>query len=128
MMVIDASAMVAIILQEDGYEPLAAVLANTREVIASPINIWEAAVVVGRETRTSDDSWFKTWLNAAEIQPAAETSWQDALDAFWLYGRGHHPAKLNMADCFAYALAKSLNAPLLYKGNDFSQTDIRSAL
>jgi ribonuclease VapC len=128
MIVIDASAMVAIVLQEEGYEPLAAILAEARDVIASPINIWEAAVVVGRHTGRSDHSPFKAWLDLAEIQPATETSWQDALDAFWRYGRGRHPARLNMADCFAYALAKSLDAPLLYKGTDFSRTDIRSAL
>lgn len=51
-----------------------------------------------------------------------------AIDAFLRFGRGRHPAALNFGDCMAYALAKALDAPLLYKGNDFSQTDITSAL
>ena len=51
-----------------------------------------------------------------------------AIDAFLKFGKGQHKAKLNFGDCMAYALAKSLNAPLLYKGADFAQTDIRSAL
>jgi ribonuclease VapC len=52
----------------------------------------------------------------------------EALAAYMRYGRGYHPAKLNLGDSFAYALAKKLDAPLLYKGDDFSQTDIRPAL
>ena len=51
-----------------------------------------------------------------------------ALDAYLRFGKGRHPAKLNLADCFAYALAKTLDAPLLYKGDDFPLTDVRSAL
>ena len=51
-----------------------------------------------------------------------------AMAAYLAYGRGHHPARLNLGDVFAYALAKSLDAPLLYKGDDFVRTDIRSAL
>jgi ribonuclease VapC len=51
-----------------------------------------------------------------------------ALAAYLAWGRGHHDARLNLADCFAYALAKHLDAPLLYKGDDFALTDVRSAL
>lgn len=51
-----------------------------------------------------------------------------AFAAFLKFGKGRHPARLNLGDCFAYALAKSLDAPLLYKGDDFAKTDIRSAL
>ena len=51
-----------------------------------------------------------------------------ALQAYLQYGKGRHPARLNLADCFAYALAKRLDVPLLYKGDDFAKTDIRSAL
>ena len=51
-----------------------------------------------------------------------------ALDAYLRFGKGLHPARLNLGDCFAYALAKALDAPLLYKGDDFAMTDIRSAL
>lgn len=51
-----------------------------------------------------------------------------ALDAYLTYGEGRHPARLNLADCLAYALAKQLDAPLLYKGEDFPLTDVKSAL
>jgi ribonuclease VapC len=50
-----------------------------------------------------------------------------ALSAFLRFGKGNDPARLNLADCFAYALAKTLDLPLLYKGDDFAKTDIRSA-
>ena len=51
-----------------------------------------------------------------------------AIAAFRTYGKGRHPAALNIGDCFSYALAKALDAPLLFKGKDFSLTDIRQAL
>lgn len=57
-----------------------------------------------------------------------EVSGAVALGAYLTYGRGVHRARLNLGDCFAYALAKELDAPLLYKGNDFLHTDIRPAL
>lgn len=70
------------------------------------------------------------WLAARQIEvlPVDRDLAQVAADAFALYGRGRHPAGLNYGDCFAYALAKSLRAPLLYKGGDFALTDIESAL
>ncbi len=61
------------------------------------------------------------------IQPS-ESLGASALEAYLQFGKGFHPAKLNLADCFSYALAKSLDAPLLYTGNDFALTDVRSAL
>ena len=64
-----------------------------------------------------------------DIAPVSEQSARDAIDAYSRFGKGtRHPAQLNFGDCFAYALAKALDEPLLYKGDDFAQTDIRSAL
>jgi ribonuclease VapC len=65
---------------------------------------------------------------AATVEPVTEARALLAADAYRRYGKGYHSARLNYGDCFAYALAKELDAPLLYKGNDFAQTDIRSAL
>ena len=69
-------------------------------------------------------------LQAYQIQIEPFTHEQSllAIAAFSQYGKGRHPAALNFGDCCAYALAKSMNLPLLYKGNDFAQTDIASAL
>lgn len=63
-----------------------------------------------------------------QIEPFTQAQAEMAIAAFAQYGKGRHPAALNFGDCCAYALAKSMNLPLLYKGNDFAQTDITSAL
>lgn len=70
------------------------------------------------------------WLRAEAIHVSAVDHEQARLaaDAFSLYGKGRHPAGLNYGDCFAYALARHLGAPLLFKGRDFGQTDLASAL
>lgn len=62
------------------------------------------------------------------IIPAEDTFAEMATDAFAKFGKGRHPAGLNFGDCFAYALAKRYNVPLLFKGNDFSRTDIAQAV
>ena len=64
------------------------------------------------------------YLRVVEWTPAETLR---AHDAFLRYGKGRHPAGLNFGDCMSYALAKSLDAPLLYKGEDFARTDIRPA-
>ena len=66
--------------------------------------------------------------NSIEVISWTEELADVAADAFLRFGKGRHSAKLNFGDCMAYALAKSLDAPLLYKGADFARTDIRSAL
>ena len=69
------------------------------------------------------------WLLDLTIERREDAGLGDlALFAFLEFGKGRHPARLNLGDCFAYALAKQLDAPLLYKGDDFAKTDIRSAL
>ena len=60
----------------------------------------------------------------AEVMPITVEIGRDAIETFERFGRGNHPARLNMGDCFAYACARSLGVPLLFKGDDFSQTDI----
>lgn len=65
---------------------------------------------------------------AIDIAPADPAQASIAANAFLRFGKGRHPAKLNLGDCFSYALAKSLNASLLYKGEDFGRTDIVPAV
>lgn len=88
----------------------------------------ECAMVA--ESRRGMRSEFDRWLESMEIDVVAVDFPQAriAADAFARFGRGRHPARLNYGDCFAYALANSLDAPLLYKGDDFDKTDIRPAL
>ena len=129
MIVVDASALVAIAELEADAEALAGVLAAADPAVISPVNAAEAGFVLLARRRFADPSDFRAWLTSLDI-----TIWREFVDhaqvlsAFWAYGKARHPACLNLGDCFAYALAKTLDAPLLYKGDGFAQTDIRSAL
>lgn len=125
---VDASALVAVARREPGYEPFERALFDAETAFATPINVIEAALVlVLRDGRFTAES-FRIWLEAQNVIEIQTVTAQDALDAYLRWGKGVHRAGLNMGDCFAYALAKALDAPLLYKGDDFPRTDIRSAL
>lgn len=128
MIVVDASALVAIGDDEPEAEPFLAVLERNPSRI-SAVNYVEAGrILMGRgrlATQEDLDDWLKQL--GASVMPDENLA-SAALDAYLRFGKGRHPAKLNLADCFAYALAKTLDAPLLYKGDDFPLTDVRSAL
>ena len=126
-LVIDASAIVAMAMDEPERPAFQQALANATEVLASPINLTEAGlVIVLRFGRFSPDE-YDNWLSRIGVQEW-DVDGAAALRAYLQYGRGVHRAGLNLGDCFAYALAKRLDAPLLYKGDDFAFTDIRPAL
>lgn len=125
---VDASALVAIARREPGYEPLELALFDADAAFATPINVMEAALVLVLRDGHFTPGNFRTWLEAQNVIEIQTVTAQDALDAYLRWGKGVHRAGLNMGDCFAYALAKALDAPLLYKGDDFPRTDVRSAL
>jgi ribonuclease VapC len=131
-MFVDASALCAVFLREDGYEALEAKLAASAASITSAIAVWEAVRGIVRETglgipdaRTA----IQRYLAEAEVDliTLGERELNEALSALDLFGKGRHPARLNMGDCFAYACAKTHGVPLLFKGDDFSRTDIPRA-
>jgi ribonuclease VapC len=125
---VDASALVAIAQQEPGCQALELALSSADVALATSINIMEAGLIlVLREARFTTDG-FRTWLEAQNVIEIQSVDSRAALDAYLRWGKGVHRAGLNMGDCFAYALAKQLDAPLLYKGDDFPLTDVRSAL
>lgn len=127
--VVDTSALVAIALEEPECDRLIDALEAGNDLFISPINYVElGTVLVGRDHFPSRHV-LNEWLGVYRIEMAREQAIDAAtLDAYLLYGKGRHPARLNLGDCFAYALAKALDAPLLYKGDDFPLTDVRSAL
>lgn len=127
--VIDGSVLVAIGTLEADRAPFIAAIEAANEILISPINYVETGVVlIGSGHFTSRDG-FDEWLSNYRVRVASEPTIDAlALDAYLKFGKGRHPAKLNLADCFAYALANALDAPLLYKGDDFPLTDVRSAL
>lgn len=131
MIALDASAIVAIMLEE----PEAATLAERLERqggqhLASTVTIWEAACAVARRkaiSRTAGLALVEEFLAATAIEPVAPNMAITALAAAAAerYGNGvGYPGILNMGDCFSYATAKHLNAALLFKGDDFSRTDV----
>lgn len=127
MIVVDASALVAIVFGEAMAGAVADRLAASPAIRISPINLLEARMVVERRALGAT---LAEMLESARVElvPIDAVQADLAWDAFKRFGKGRHAASLNLADCFAYALAKTLDAPLLFVGRDFAKTDIRSAL
>jgi ribonuclease VapC len=129
--IVDTSALVAILLAEPDWFPLAEALSAATSVKLSAACFVELGIVVDRRGKPVLSRKADELLERLEIriEPVTERQARIAREAYRDYGRGSgHPAKLNFGDCFAYALARDLGEPLLYKGTDFSHTEIRSAL
>ena len=127
MIVLDPSALVAILRGEpDADDFLARIVATDRCLLSSVSLLETSMVLAGRSA--SPDAWtgLDQLIEAAGIEIVPFSADQAALarEAFIRFGKGRHPAGLNFGDCASYALAKAHNLPLLFKGNDFPQTDI----
>ena len=129
-MIVDASAVLAVILQEPDAHRFSLALAETETARIAAPNWLEVALVI--DSRADDDlhARFATLLRAMDIvvAPFEPRHATEARHAWQRFGRGRHPAKLNYGDCMAYGFAKAENKPLLFKGNDFALTDIAPAL
>lgn len=132
-MFVDASAIVAMAAGEPDAPRFAAVVARAGERLTSPIAVYESTLAIARLLALTPEHARRAtseFLEVADIVvvPIPPEAAALAVDAFARYGKGQgHPAQLNMGDCFAYACARHFDVPLLYKGDDFAQTDIRSA-
>jgi len=128
-MIIDTSAMVAILYGEPEAAAFAQLIHDAETCRISVANYVELAMVIekqlGPEGMQQADAFFRR--AAIGIEPVTVEQGHLARHAFLDFGKGRHKASLNYGDCFAYALAKDTGEPLLFKGNDFSETDIRSA-
>jgi ribonuclease VapC len=126
--VLDSSAIVAILLREHGYQDLARKASGGRAIVGTPTLV-ECSMVIS--ARMSRDAWFvvRDFLSemGARVVPFTVEHMHAALRAFLRFGKGRHPAALNMGDCMAYAIADVAKLPLLYTGSDFSKTDIPAA-
>ena len=125
-MIIDTSAVLAILLQKADAPQYAQVIAMAEVCRMSAANYLEAALNVDRRGDREASRQLDVFIERAQIHIEAVTSDQVriARQAYLDYGRGRHPAGLNFGDVFTYALAKSTGEPLLFKGQDFAQTDI----
>jgi ribonuclease VapC len=127
-MVIDTSAIVAILFNEPDAEYFESALVSDPTRLMSAASVLETAIVVEARLGEAGSQEFDQLLQTAQITIVPVTAQQVEIgrQAYHTYGKGRHPAGLNYGDCFAYALAKTTSEPLLFKGNDFSQTDISS--
>ena len=134
MIVVDSSAVVAIFLQQPDAARHARCIADDDQPLMSAANVLETSIVLRTLKRISPDEadgWLDEFLAAAEItvEPVTVEQSRLARAAHARYGKGGGgPAQLNLGDCFAYAMAKAMDAPLLFKGDDFGHTDVGWAL
>ena len=131
-MFVDASALTAMLGDERDGAELMARMQRSKVRTTSPIAVWETTVALARltgkpigDTARSVERFLE--LTATEVLPVAREATALALDAFDRFGKGRHPAALNMGDCFAYACARHSGQPLMFKGSDFPPPDIEAA-
>ncbi|TWB20424.1 ribonuclease VapC [Nitrospirillum amazonense] len=129
MIFADASALIALIVGEEDATDLADRLETHADRLCSALGVWETAAGLCRSYKllpAEARELVQEFLKEAGFRfvDLGEREWQLAHDAYARYGKGRHPAALNMGDCFAYACAKAQGAALLYKGEDFKLTDL----
>lgn len=128
-MIVDSSAVLAILSDEPDAAMFAEKLAAAEVCRISAASLLETAIVIEARHGTAGGQKLDELVNAAQIriEPVTFDQVTIARLAYRNYGKGRHPAGLNFGDCFSYALAKLLDEPLLFKGDDFSQSDILAA-
>ncbi len=127
-MVLDTSALIAILLGEPEAELFALAIAEAHKRIVSAFTALETGIVIEAKKGDLGGREFDLLIHRAKIEivPLTIEQLEIARSAWRKYGKGKHPAGLNIGDCCSYALAKCAGEPLLYKGDDFSQTDIET--
>jgi ribonuclease VapC len=128
MIVVDSSALIAVLFDEPEKQAFQDIIDGDERCVLSAVNAHETACVLRGRHGGAAVARFWQWLidNQIEIVPFDETQVRAAAVAFDRYGKGIDPkARLNLADCAAYALAITMNCPLLFKGDDFTETDVK---
>jgi ribonuclease VapC len=128
-MILDSSAVIAILLREPEYESLLPKLATVSAVGIGVPTLTEATIVMSARIQGDARGWLARFLSEASVVtvPFGDVHWGAAVDAWLRYGKGRHPANLNFGDCMAYATAKVSGEPLLFVREDFARTDIEIA-
>jgi ribonuclease VapC len=127
MIVVDTSAIMAVLLREAPAEACSKVL-HVEEDLQISAGTFAEILIVGTGRRIARRASDLIERLGIVIIPATEATARQVAAAYEQWGKGFHAASLNFGDCFAYALAKERSCPLLYVGNDFSKTDIKSVL
>ena len=128
-MIVDTSAMVAILYRQPEAAAFAQAIHDADICRISVANHVELSMVIESQLGTQGTRQMEAFVRRAGIvvEPVSLEQGELARQAFIDFGKGRHPAGLNFGDCFAYALAKATGEPLLFKGADFSRTDIPAA-
>lgn len=125
-MIVDASAIVAILLEEPGHDVLLSKLAAAESVAVGAPTLAETAIVLLAKIGPRGRRALAAFLSESEIAVVdfSDAHWRAAADAYGRFGKGRHRAALNFGDCLTYAVAKLSSQPLLATGNDFAKTDL----
>lgn len=128
-MIVDASALLAIVFREPGYERLLERMDAADAVAAGTPTLTETGIVLHARLGDGSRGMLERLLDELSIAevPFGEVHWREAVDAYRRFGRGRHPASLNFGDCLTYAVASLAGEPLLFVGDDFGRTDISAA-
>jgi ribonuclease VapC len=128
-MIIDTSAIIAILFDEDDAMSYAKAITEADSCRISAATFVETAIVVEAQTRNNGGRQLDAFIRRAGvvIEPVTEEQAHIARQAFIDFGKGRHAAGLNYGDCFSYALSKALREPLLFKGKEFAKTDLSPA-
>ncbi|MGA2471833.1 MAG: type II toxin-antitoxin system VapC family toxin [Solirubrobacteraceae bacterium] len=129
-MVLDTSALIAMLLAEPERDAYVALLAEAEDPMISAATLVDASIVMLAKTAEAGIRDLDELLRTGGVRCVAVDDEQARLarDAFARFGKGRSAAGLNYGDCFSYALARSTNQPLLFKGEDFSKTDVTPAI
>jgi len=128
--IVDSSAIVAILFDEPDALAFATAIGTADAVVMAAPTLVETSLVAEGRAREGMRDRLDALLAKAEAEIVPFTAEHAALarDAWRRFGKGRHPAGLNLGDCFSYALAKARNEPLLFKGDDFARTDVKAAI
>ena len=129
-MIIDSSALAAVLLQEPGAGRFAKAIESAAAKFMSAPTYLELCMVIAGRRQSESVARVDAFIREADISllPFTAAAARVAVEAFLKYGKGRHPAGLNFGDCISYALAKTELMPLLFKGNDFRLTDVEAVL
>lgn len=128
-MIIDASAILAIVFREPGFKEILQRIEEAPVVAAGTPTLTETAMVLHARLGDASRGLLERLLDELQILeiPFGEIHWREAVDAFRRFGKGRHPAALNFGDCMAYATAQLSGESLLFTGEDFALTDVEVA-
>ena len=125
-LVVDTSALIALLLDEPQAEAIGLALADSSPVVIGAPTLVEAMIVAEARLGPEGSLALEQVIRHAEIEvaPLDESAAREAIDGWRRFGKGRHPAALNLGDCYSYGLARRLDAALLYIGDDFTHTDV----